>query len=372
MKKNGFTLVEILAVLVLIAAIVIISVPSILNYINGSKNEISEVTKKIVFSGAELYLEKEDVKLITNHQKYCVSLQTLVDSGLLDEGISDAATSEKLDLNQYVEVTYQFDDDLKINKYNYQVVESCSNKMIHENGSVLYFDVTRGKVCNNYHEDNSITGYNGTSSTKTTSNQNGCLKFYIFNDYSTSSRLNLLLDHNTKGSANWDDSGYNQYGPRTLLQQLKKDTDSWVGTEQPANYVFELYTINYSGYKSRLITEEDIYDIVDADGVYFFTEDGNPTDTCNEGDSSGCLYDWLRDRTSYTYGTAGYWTANAYAHNGNYDYTVNGVEFARLVKIETFNVNGVSETSYRGEPVGNGKEQHYGLRPVIEVAKSNL
>lgn len=371
MKKNGFTLVEILAVLVLIAAITILAVPSIINYINGSKNEISEVTKKIVFSGTELYLEKENVKLITNTQRYCVSLQTLVDSGLLDENISEGDVLEEMDLNKFVEVTYQFDNNLKVNKYNYQILNNCSTNMAIENGAVFYFDVTKGKVCNNYHEDNSKTGYNGTSSTKTTNNQNGCLKFYIFNDYEETERLNLLLDHNTTATVNWDDSGSNKQGPVTLLQQLKTDTGSWVGTEQPANYTDNLInkTINYSGYKARLITEEDVFDITDNPNVYFFTETGGETDTCTENNASGCLYNWLRGNCV---GTVGYWTANAYAHNGNIDYAVNGVEFARLITYNSYNVNGVSETSYAGELKYGPGVQHYGLRPVIEIAKSNL
>ena len=353
----------------LIAAIGIIAIPSIINYINNSKNEISGVTKQLIFTGAELYLDQQNVRLITNNQKYCILLQSIVDNNLLDENISDYKTGEKLDLNKYVEVTYQFDDDLKKSINNYQIVDSCSNKMIHENGDVLYFDVTKGKVCNDYHEDNSKVNYNGTISTKTTNNQNGCLKFYIFNDYETSQRLNLLLDHNTSTGVNWDNSGDNQYGPRTALEKLQEDTGSWVGTEQPTNYTDTIINkkIDYNGYKARLITASDIYNITGVNNLYFFTADGNETETCKEGDNSGCLYRWLYDRLSCDIsGNCGYWAADAYLHS------VEGVAFARLVRVESFNANGVTETSYRGIPVNGGGEQGHGLRPVIEIDKSNL
>lgn len=241
-----------------------------------------------------------------------------------------------------------------------------------DDGSIVYFDITTGKVCNNYHEDNSKTGYNGTSTTKTTSDQNGCLKFYVFKNYEDEQRLNLLLDHNTTATVNWDDSGDNQYGPRTLLAKLQDDTGSWIGTEQPANYTDTLIeqTINYEGYKARLITEEDIYNITGVPNIYFFTTDGNPTETCREGDNSGCLYRWLYDNFDALYyepyGIGGYWAADADTP------TVNGVDFARVVQVETFNGNGVSETSYQGIPSGGGGIQVYGLRPVIEVLRNKI
>ena len=59
-----------------------------------------------------------------------------------------------------------------------------------ENGEVVYFDVTTGKSCDNYNEENSKTGYNGINGTE---NQNGCLKFYAFNDFG-SDKLNLIIN----------------------------------------------------------------------------------------------------------------------------------------------------------------------------------
>ena len=41
MKKRGFTLVELLAVLVLIAAISLVFFPSIINYMNRTKGDMS-------------------------------------------------------------------------------------------------------------------------------------------------------------------------------------------------------------------------------------------------------------------------------------------------------------------------------------------
>lgn len=126
MKKRGFTLVELLAVLVLIAAISLIVFPSIINYINSHKKEISDTTEKIIFSGAALY-EDSHKQSLWEYKQYCIVLKDIVDQGFLDNPLIDSASGKEVDLNKFVEVTYQYDDTLKINKKNYKLVDECSN-----------------------------------------------------------------------------------------------------------------------------------------------------------------------------------------------------------------------------------------------------
>lgn len=126
MKKNGFTLVEILAVLVLVSAIIIISVPSIINYINSSKQEISEVTQKLIFAGTDLYIDNNKHLFPEKEgNEYCVTLNDVVESGVLDKPIVDSVSGEEINLNKFVKISYIYDEDLKINKYNYEMSDSC-------------------------------------------------------------------------------------------------------------------------------------------------------------------------------------------------------------------------------------------------------
>lgn len=127
MKKNGFTLVEILAVLVIVAAIATISVPSIINYINNKKNEVSEVTKKIIFSGAELYVDNNDsVQYDVGYYDYCVQIKDIINSGFLEAPIIDSKSGDEIDLNKYVKITSKYDTNLKKYKENYEIVTSCN------------------------------------------------------------------------------------------------------------------------------------------------------------------------------------------------------------------------------------------------------
>ncbi len=239
-----------------------------------------------------------------------------------------------------------------------------------ENGEVVYFNVTSGELCSSseYTETQSNTGV-----------KEGCMKFYAFND-DGKNKVNLILDHNTTQYAAWNSSGSNSSGPKDLLDQLKADTRLWKGTEPPSNYTMDQtiqksnanYKINYSTYKARLITAQEIakitgykeWDEKSSTNVYYFdTKTSSPSPTCKSGNTTGCKYGWLYDRT-YTscidYGCLnnsnvymiGYWTASSYSNSSSSAWYVNYGGFVVS--------GGVSTTNY------------FGVRPVIEVLKSKL
>ena len=264
---------------------------------------------------------------------------------------------------------------------------------IYKNGEVVYFDVDNGTKCSNYTETQSNTG-----------TKSGCMKFYAFNDDGKDT-VNLILDHNTTAKATWitkedyiaaggedlsSDKGAcqlgkicskNKYGPLTLLTQLKNDTKSWVGTKTPSNYTMDQtgqgskakYTIDYSSYKARLITANEIAQITGnttwdektaTNSFYFDSKTDKASDTCKYGNTSGCKFGWLYDRTftsCTTRGclnnsdqeTSGYWTSSPYASDS---YSAWGVIF-----------DGHLRTS-----VVDDEFDGFGVRPVITVSKSKL
>ena len=238
------------------------------------------------------------------------------------------------------------------------------------NGEVVYFNVDTGKVCTNYTASQSATGV-----------KSGCMKFYAFND-DGGDNINLILDHNTTAKIAWNSTGSIGSGPSTLLTQLKTDTSGWKGTNTPSNYTVDQssqasqanYTVDYSNFNARLITANEIAKITgystfneatNTINYYFFdTNFTRQSDTCKYGNTTGCSYGWLYDRTMKTCtsygclnngdidGTYGYWTASSSAGtNTNYAWYV--------YFLGQFNKSNVSSTSY-------------GVRPVIEVPKSSL
>lgn len=246
--------------------------------------------------------------------------------------------------------------------------------------------------------------------------KSGCMKWYAFKE--DDKTYTMLLDHNTtalipwitqadheqKGSqtstpsevgltyesekmtnglpdGTWGSSGINNRGPITLLNQLKintsnwdeslKLTDSkpyiaeWLGhnTYSPGN---QKYTINYNGYKARILSAEEINELT-GKGTNALTNvqrgylDNNCSSqgTCSAGTNNyGWLFDNIKNCTSYGCNAEnnvdpwGYWTMSANASNYSFAWSV--------VYSGKLDINGVSSAS------GNG------VRPVITVSKSKL
>ena len=86
MKKNGFTLVELLAVVSIISLLLLLVAPKIVNQLNNSKEEVNDVTKKIIYSAAEKYIKDNNMKI---EYDYCLSVEELQDKEYLSNTITD-------------------------------------------------------------------------------------------------------------------------------------------------------------------------------------------------------------------------------------------------------------------------------------------
>lgn len=104
--KRGFTLVEMIAVILLMALISITVLPSILNQVNNKKEEISEASEKIIFSAASNYLNNKTItypKLSRN--TYCITLNELVQNGELSSPVKDIKSGNEISLNTIIKAS---------------------------------------------------------------------------------------------------------------------------------------------------------------------------------------------------------------------------------------------------------------------------
>lgn len=98
MKRNnlnnrGFTLVELLVVIVILIAIVSLAIPSITSSMERSKEKINKGKKEILGSAAELYLSNKNRSTLNNYYNgsCCVTLATLKSDGYVsDDDLKDA------------------------------------------------------------------------------------------------------------------------------------------------------------------------------------------------------------------------------------------------------------------------------------------
>ena len=390
MKRKGFTLIELLAVIVVLAIIALIATPIVMNTIKSAKKGAAERSADSYIGAVETAIAtaKLDGKDIPDG-----TYQIDGEGNLTGTGLPNGKLEIDMKGNKPKDGTITIKDgqvtndsemtvggyDVKYNDDNkkYEATEKNNSTKTYSNGEVVYFNVTTGTKCSDYTETQSNTGTNS-----------GCMKFYAFND-DGGDTVNLILDHNTTAMVAWNntytnDSGskINANGPKEVLDQLKNDTASWKGTLTPENYTLDQtgqksnakYTIDYSEYKARLITAQEIATITDYSGwdekveanssyYYFDSKTTSASTTCKRGNTSGCQYGWLYDRTKTNcteWGclnnsdqtTSGYWTASSHADfsNGAWSVYYDG------------DVNNLNVTNSSG----------YGVRPVIEVLKSKL
>lgn len=118
MKKNGFTLIEVIAVVLLIGLLSIFVLPAVINQIGNKTETINDVTKNMIYSATKLYIEQNEMEITG---KDCtITLQKVIDAGLLDKSAATYASGTEIPTNRIIEVTKN-----AYNQYEYEIVKTC-------------------------------------------------------------------------------------------------------------------------------------------------------------------------------------------------------------------------------------------------------
>ena len=412
MKKKGFTLVELLAVIVILSLILVIAVPSVNRYIKQSKEKAYNTQISTIIEAAQAYASANS-GLLPRKEEFVVkiTLGQLKSSGLIKEEVKNPNDDKYFDDALTIEIKK------KGETYNYDIVESTittrdgeKSPIINLNGSPMvtynlnatYTELgasatdSDGNAISNIVIDKSnlvmsaegiyqvkytATDTKGISSTvyrnvyvSNNKYANGTAIYFNPNSNSVcskaeatsntsksngcmkwytfndegSSTVNLLLDHNTTAKVAWASSGRNTNGPVEVKTQLESDTSSWNKSINP-----------------RLIEAREIATITGNtnwnNNWYYFHDN---TQTEYTGAAGTNKYAWLFDNTSEctTYGcnvaainygnysNYGYWTNTAYSGYSGYAWLVN--------------YNGNLHNNLVENPGGPG------VRPVITVSRS--
>lgn len=121
MKRKGFTLVELIGVVVLLGLIAIVALPPILNQLNNSKNKLSAATLKVFSAATEEFVDEHGIDYpIKDGNVYCITLKTLVDYGKLKSPILDASSGDTIDEEaKSMKMTI-----ISFNNYTYDLVDT--------------------------------------------------------------------------------------------------------------------------------------------------------------------------------------------------------------------------------------------------------
>ena len=331
-KNKGFTLVELLAVIVILALIALIATPIILNVINDAKKQAAK-------DSAYGYMDAVE--------KYIVS------SELEDESIPDG-TYRVEDLNKKISVKGSTPDngnieiknssvksyDIGIDGYevNNGEVKKVSTTKSFKNGTAVYYNPETENKCSKEEAKSTI----GTKS--------GCMKWYVFNDKEGNATVNVILDHNTTAKVAYNSTGNNSEMKEVKIK-LEEDTKDWKNTAR-------LITAN----EVAKITKHPTFDATQT-GQSWFCFDTNKLDNTNycakvQGTSKyAWLFDYTNDCTSYgcktpDSSTRGYWTSTIKIDGSTDAWRIHRAGFMWCYSVENIEESGV--------------------RPVITISKSNI
>ena len=97
MRKKGFTLAELLGVLVIIALLLILIIPGVINRLSNSGDEAKDAENEIIYNAADQYIKEHPKDYPPGKSgRYCITIQSLIDAGLLAEPVTDVNTGEDL------------------------------------------------------------------------------------------------------------------------------------------------------------------------------------------------------------------------------------------------------------------------------------
>lgn len=108
MKKNGFTLIEITACVLLLAIILVIAVPKVNTMISNSKKKSCNSIISTIEESAKSYTYLNTYKVdtaISNDNYFEITLLELQKAGLLKVDIENPYTNEKISSDNKVRIT---------------------------------------------------------------------------------------------------------------------------------------------------------------------------------------------------------------------------------------------------------------------------
>ena len=213
--KRGFTLVELLAVIIALGIIVGIAVPGITKIMEKSRIKAFEASVKGYIKAADM--DNSDRGGLKNYYS------------IADGIVTEEKTNENIDVQTGTSEngSMEIDNKGKVNgsiynnRYCAKIIDSrinideeCSYTSF-DDGDVIYFNPETSSLCT---EGEAVS----TAGTKT-----GCMKWYAYNDNKNEYRLKLILDHNTTPSCQWNNTGKVVDGSTILNSKLKNDIQTW-------------------------------------------------------------------------------------------------------------------------------------------------
>jgi len=215
-KEKGFTLVELIAVIILLGIIALIAIPTVNELLKEARMSAFEDTAYGLVRAGTLYYQKQELRdEVTSNITFTFPEAT----GLEVSGKKPSSGTMIVDIDGNVQLAvsngrYCARKGFKDSEITLDTdITNCTiTTKTYAIGDEVYFNPVQNQLCSDYTEANSATGV-----------KTGCMKWYIYKE--DTSNYGLILDHNTTATVVWyEDAQDNSYGPITLMNQLTEDT----------------------------------------------------------------------------------------------------------------------------------------------------
>ena len=355
MNNKAFTLIELLAVVILLSIIVFLVLPNVVGLLKDKETEIDELTFTIIKDATKLYMEdnNELYDKKTGNQ-YCISLSELVENEYLKDNIK----YDGKDITNLMSIQVNYNGG-----YNYELVKN--NDCVDNSKICKLISGEANKVGSKYEcEVKPGTSYN----------------FYVLTTPEEGAEtINLIMDRNICEDGTlattentclvaWQTSGANEDGPITAMDYLYNATKDWTNIPNiEMNYTDEGNT-GYYGY-GTVVTTDNITKITKKDGTsvtVLIEQEGYSnlkarlpyySEVSSFNNINGYLYENL-DGSLWDYdgstqpsnnigGIYGYWTLSSVVDDSNYAWIVIFIGRVSIINVD--------------------KDSAHGIRPVITV-----
>ena len=131
--KKGFTLTELLAVIIIIGVILLIALPRILGLISNESETISKTMEDVILRAGELYVhDNSDNFPEAEGNSYCVPFEKLIEKDYLTDSLTDPVSNEKISTDKFVKVT------VKYGNYEYKITDICESVEVVEDRPYIF------------------------------------------------------------------------------------------------------------------------------------------------------------------------------------------------------------------------------------------
>lgn len=405
MKNKGFTLVELLAVIVIIGLLAVLIVPKVNKTLKDARKSINKTSiSGLTRTANNYYAENASMKRNFQGCSYNFTTDTNTCDNLEFTGEKPKTGKLKINKEGKISIVAQFDKKCYIKNYDSDEIieqdyseETCNlgfrgtyvaptDTDTHK--GIVYIDPTDlKKTCNETLASQNINQFDEPTGVNT-----GCMKFYIY-DENSDGTVDMILDHNTSGNIYWDrNATATSSSMKEVAVRLTEDTEDWLGNPRLI-YADEIAHIVGADREDTIKWDKnkevmDYYEPDNIDKITSFYLDGSGT-TYSKTDGwkkqvadleNKSRYSWLYDYTECerrgcnNYDGRYYYSNDLRKENNSESITNTGYYISGYwTQDNTADKRYVWVVDYTGElKVATAFGTGWGVRPVITLSKESL